>query len=769
MRTVDGSVNLNKLFPRLTIRAKLTIAFVLLAGVPLVLVAGFATRVKVEQLRATAIGGLDHDLQMARLQMEQALHEAEENAAYLAHTVLAGVLEDPRSEELKRAGASTSSFMGYKRTLYQVKLIDGEGQLLLVVRSSGGEVVGESGQATGTYYAYRARSLEPGGQLLLPVELSDGDADAEGTVPAVAILVPLWSEEGAFRGVVVGEAYASSLFAGLESGSPHLPGVTGLVDQEGFFLYHSERKRDWASLLASRAVVDLQREFSSALAAEIMVERGGTLTAGRQIISFAPLSLGSYGTGPLYLYRAVALSTLEGPVRSFMRWVGGAGLVLGALVLGLALVAAGQFTRPIYRLRDGMRELAAGGAPGTLEISTNDELEDLAAEFSTMATSLTEYRHRLEELVAERTRALHETYGELASVLDHSADAVIGLDPDRRIRVWNRAAERLFGYTAAEAAGRDVDGLVGGRSARSRREAAYVERRVAEEGSVVDFRTERVTRSGQLVVVSLSQSVIRDDAGEPLGFSLILRDATLQARLEEQMRRSERLAAVSVMATALAHEVNNPLAIIGNRIECMEREVRGRCPDCELEADLAVLREHAERLMGVTRDLLGLASDDADVSGVVDLGAVIARIARLVERTFTVRGVRLEVACADGALPVLHGNEKALETACLNLVLNAADATPAGGTVRVEARVARGGTELELEVRDTGAGVPAELRERIFEPFFTTKGPRGGTGLGLAVCRTVVERHGGSIRLEVDDGVGSRFVLALPVAAGVPA
>jgi two-component system, cell cycle sensor histidine kinase and response regulator CckA len=452
-----------------------------------------------------------------------------------------------------------------------------------------------------------------------------------------------------------------------------------------------------------------------------------------------------------------------------MRWVGGAGLILGALVLGLALVAASQFTRPIYRLRDGMRELAAGGPPGTLEISTNDELEDLAAEFSTMATSLTEYRHRLEELVAERTRALHETYGELASVLDHSADAVIGLDPERRVRVWNRAAERLFGYTAAEAAGRDVDALVCGQGVRSRREAAYVERRLAEDGSVVDFRTERVTRSGQPVVVSLSQSVIRDDAGEPLGFSLILRDATLQARLEEQMRRSERLAAVSVMATALAHEVNNPLAIIGNRIECMEREVRVRCPDCELEGDLAVLREHAERLMGVTRDLLGLASEDADISGVVDLEAVIARIARLVEQTFTVRGVRLEVGRADGALPALHGNEKALETACLNLVLNAADATPAGGTVRVEARVARGGTELELEVRDTGSGVPVELRERIFEPFFTTKGPRGGTGLGLAVCRTVVERHGGSIRLEVDEGVGSRFVLALPVAAGVPA
>jgi PAS domain S-box-containing protein len=760
-------VNLNKLFPRLTIQAKLTIAFVLLAGVPLVLVAGFATRVKVEQLRATAMGGLDHDLQVARLQMEQALHEAEENVAYLAHTLLANVLDTPSPDRLAAAGRAVSSFMGYKRALYQVKLIDEEGQLLLVARPSGSALVPDEDRVTGTYYAYRARSLSSGGQLLLPVELAGRDLGLDGTIPAVAIVMPIWSAGGVFQGTVAGEAYASALFAGLESGSPHLPGVTGLVDQEGFFLYHSERKRDWASLLASRAVVDLRHEFSPDLAAEVMVGTGGTLTTGKQIVSFSPLSLGEYGTGPLYLYRAVALSTLEAPVRSFMRWVGGAGMLLSGLVLGLAMVAASQFTRPIYRLRDGMRELAAGDEPPRLEITTNDELEDLADEFSSMAMSLTAYRHRLEELVAERTRALHETYGELASILAHSTDAIIGLDPRSCVRVWNRGAESLFGYTAAEAVGRDVDSLLCVDGRKASREAAYLGRQLAAEGAVVDFRTRRVDRSGQVLPVSLSQSVIRDDTGTLLGYSLILRDATLQGRLEEQMRRSERLAAVSVMATALAHEVNNPLAIIGNRIECMEREVGSKCPGCDLEGDLAVLREHTERLIGVTRDLLGLATGDADMTGTVDLEALVQRMSRLVEQTLSAREVRLEVTSPASPLPLLHGNEKALETACLNLVLNAADATPPGGSVHVETRLAREGAEVELEVRDTGAGVPAELRERIFEPFFTTKGPRGGTGLGLAVCRTVVERHGGRIRLESGNGGGSRFILAIPVGAAV--
>jgi PAS domain S-box-containing protein len=762
-------VNLNKLFPRLTIRAKLTIAFVLLAAVPLLLVAGFATRVKVDQLRATAMGALDHDLEMARTRVEQALREAEENVAYLARPLLAEGLADPSVERLAAAGVAVSSFMKYKGSLYQVKLVDAEGDLVLVVRSSGPLPAAENGQPSGMYYAYRARSLEPGGQLLLPVELSSREPALEGTVPAVAIVTALWSPEGDFAGAVVGEVHASALFAGLESGSPHLPGVTGLVDQGGFFLYHTERKREWASLLAERTLVDLQREFSPDLAARIMAGTRGTLTARRQMVSFAPLSLGSYGTGPLYLYRAVGLDALEAPVRGFMTWVGAAGLILGGVVLALALLAASQFTRPIYQLRESMRRLAAGEPSPPLEIETNDELEDLAGEFSTMAGALTDYRHRLEELVGERTRALHETYAELANVLAHSADAIIGLDLDGCVRVWNRGAEVLFGYSADEAVGRGVDSLLRVPGRMATRQWEYLARRLADEGTVVDFRTERADRSGQVIPVSLSQSVIRDEAGKPVGYSLILRDASLQARLEEQMRRSERLAAVSVMATALAHEVNNPLAIIGNRIECMEREVRGRCPDCDLEGDLTVLRQHTERLVGVTRDLLGLTTDEADVTGELDLQEVVERVVRLVEQTFTAREIRLEVAAANGSLPGLQGNEKSMETAFLNLVLNAADATPPGGTVRVEIRLSRSGAEIELEVRDSGRGVPAELRERIFEPFFTTKGPRGGTGLGLAVCRTVVERHGGRIRLESEEGAGSRFIIAIPLAARVPA
>ncbi|MBI4520949.1 MAG: PAS domain S-box protein [Gemmatimonadetes bacterium] len=762
-------LNLNKLFPRLTIRAKLAIAFASLALVPLGVVAAFATRVTVEHLRVIAKASLEHDLEASRAQVQAALQDAEEDVAYLAHAVFEPALARAGEDPGPQAARLASAFLAFKPVLYQVKLVGADGDLLLLARAgSGGEAGAQDpdrGDIAGLYYAYRAERLKAGDRLLLPVELRAevGGSREANPVAAVAILVPIRDAGGSLLGVVVGEAYASVLFSGLEVGSPHLAGETGLVDSSGFFLYHSARKRDWASLLASRAQLDLRTDFSPDLASEIVSGRAGTLpAAANRIVSFAPLSLGRSGTGPLVLFRVVPLSATEAPVRSFLRWVAGGAVLAVTLVLGLAVLAANQLTRPIYRLREGARRLALGEPPQPLQIETNDELEDLAGDFSAMATALSAHRRKLEELVAERTRALRETYAELANVLDHSADAILGLDPDGHIRVWNRGAESLFGHTAAEALGRDADKLLLPRSPHAEREAAHYRRQLAERGAVVNFPTRRVRKGGEPIAVTVTETLMRDESGGPLGNSLIIRDARLQAKLEEQMRRSERLAAASVVAAALAHELNNPLAILGNRIECMARDIRDRCAACFLEDDLAVLREHTARLGHVTGDLLRFASDDRDQFGPVALDQVAARMVRLVDGTFVARGVRLELVSGHDLPPVL-GSEKGLETVCMNLLLNAADATPAGGAVTVRVGLSPASDAVELEVQDSGQGVPPDLGERIFEPFFTTKGPRGGTGLGLTVCRNIVERHAGRIRVESEEGRGARFIVRLPL------
>ncbi len=228
------------------------------------------------------------------------------------------------------------------------------------------------------------------------------------------------------------------------------------------------------------------------------------------------------------------------------------------------------------------------------------------------------------------------------------------------------------------------------------------------------------------------------------------------------MRRSERLSTVSVMAAGLAHEINNPLAILGNRIEIMEREAKTHIDVDRIRKDLAVLGEHVERIRTLTTDLLAFAREEGDDSEALDLGALLERMVRLLERTVRTQGVDIELEIDEG-IPTIPANVKAIETVFVNLIMNAGQATPSGGSITVTAAWRPDKDVVVGKVRDTGPGVPQDLRGRIFEPFFTTKAERGGTGLGLTVCRTVVERHGGTIGLDSSPNGGTCFVVELPV------
>jgi signal transduction histidine kinase len=220
------------------------------------------------------------------------------------------------------------------------------------------------------------------------------------------------------------------------------------------------------------------------------------------------------------------------------------------------------------------------------------------------------------------------------------------------------------------------------------------------------------------------------------------------------------------MAAGLAHEVNNPLGIIGNRIELMRREVKRGVADPEgLRTDLDLLQEHVDRLRKLTGDLLRFARDDEQEPALLSLGSVVERVVGLLERTVVARKVLLHGMPPDLPVPPILGTESAIETLLVNLVMNAADASMEGGQIWVETRVSTSGNAVELEVRDTAGGVPPDLGALIWEPFFTTKGASGGTGLGLAVCRSIMDRHNGRIWVENSGEGGSRFIAAFPVPA----
>ncbi len=758
-------INVNKLFPRLSIRVKLAIAFALVALGPLAVVSFIGARETVFQIEAMARNTLEHDLEMAETETALSLSSAEGHMNLIANVVLGPLLRDGAIPPRERLDAEhvVKTLLATEPTLYQVKLIDADGRYRLLVRASGPPLDAEEMDG-GEYYAWRASSLRPHTRLLFAIEVAGPEEPGlRKPMPAVAILFPVYAPNGEFRGAVVGEAYASALFSHLDHASAGFGGITGLVDGDGHFLYHSLRKRDWATLLAARDRLSVRSDFPADVASAIISGRAGTLmTPDRELVSFRPLSLGTPSRARLSLYRVVPIATVAAPARSFVLLVLGAAGLAALLVLGLAMLAANEFTKPIFRIRDAAWQLARNEPVRQLNVKTNDEFEDLANDFARVAEQVARHRAQREALIAERTRLLEHTHAELADILKHSADGIIGLDPSGVVTIWNDGAERLLGYPASEAIGREINAVLRPSGERARREQVVMRRELERERAVVNFLTEVLAKDGTPIQISLTATLIAGADGGALGSSLIVRDNRLQSRLEDQMRRSERLAAISVMAAGLAHEINNPLAIIGNRIECMQRDVRDKWSDTSLAADLDVLQQHVARLRELTTSLLRFARDDRGEAGPVALGALAESTVALLHRTMAMRRLHLQLHIKPG-VPDVIGYEKAIETVIVNLLLNAADATPPDGTVTLSIRCSADGEAVEIEVRDTGHGLAPELRERVFDPFFTTKGPGHGTGLGLTVCRSIVDRHGGVIVVDTPPDGGCRFVVTIPL------
>lgn len=761
-------VNVNKLFPRLSIRVKLIIAFALIALGPLVVVSYIGARKTVFQIKAKARSALEHDLEMAEAQTAEALNSAESLVDLMTKLALGPLLGGGPASTWARAEDAAevvTTLLASDPTLFQVKLIDAEGRYRLFVRPSGQLRLAPEAEG-GEYYAWRASSLSPGTQLVFPIEVAGAEVNgARKPIAAVAILIPVHGANGAFLGAVVGEGYAASLFSHLDHATPGFAGVTGLVDKDGHFLYHSIWKRNWATLLAARDRVSVQSSFPPEVASAIVSGRSGTvMTSAQEFVSFRPFSFGTSYGATLSLYRVVPFATLAAPVRSFVLAVFLAAGLVTLLVLGLAILAADQFTKPIFRIRDAAWQLARGEPVQPLNVTTNDEFEDLAREFARVAEQVVVHRAQREELIAERTRVLEQTHADLTDILEHSADGIIGLDTVGVVRIWNRGAGRLLGYSIDEAIGKRIDTVLRPSGERAARERGVLQHELDREGAVVNFLTEVLAKDGTPIQITLTETLIMGSDGQRLGTSLIVRDHRFRARLEDQMRRSERLAVISVMAAGLAHEINNPLAIIGNRIECMQNDIRTRWKDSSLAADVDMLQQHVTRLAELTTSLLRFARDDQQDAGTIALDVLAQNAAALLRRTFATREVRLKVT-VEQPVPVVVGYEKAIETVIVNLLLNAADATPPDGTVTLTVRGSADGGAAEIEVRDTGPGIPRALRERVFEPFFTTKDVGHGTGLGLTVCRSIADRHGGSIRLDSPSCGGCRFVVTIPLQA----
>jgi signal transduction histidine kinase len=246
----------------------------------------------------------------------------------------------------------------------------------------------------------------------------------------------------------------------------------------------------------------------------------------------------------------------------------------------------------------------------------------------------------------------------------------------------------------------------------------------------------------------------------------LVTDVSERRSLERAARQHEKLAALATFSAGIAHELNNPIGIISTRIEVMLQDAESQPLSPEVTEDLNVLHRNIQRVIRIARSLLSFARQSPEQRQLVSLNAVVDETLLLVGKQLGQDGIRIAVDLAPAVQPI-WGDANALQQLVTNFLLNARDAMPSGGDLRIESAVdpARNGW-VYLAVADTGDGMSAEQAARIWEPFYTTK--RSGTGLGLSVSRRIIEEHGGTVEVSSELGRGTTFTLRFPIHADPP-
>ncbi len=256
----------------------------------------------------------------------------------------------------------------------------------------------------------------------------------------------------------------------------------------------------------------------------------------------------------------------------------------------------------------------------------------------------------------------------------------------------------------------------------------------------------------------------------PNALLLTLEQAMRQVRLHEEKRElsrraqiTEKLAAVGTMTAGLSHEIRNPLNAAALQLSVLERRVRRLSEELQpgLLEPLLLVRDEIRRLDHILEDFLQFARPREFRPEPVEVRPLLRRVVDLLGSQADARQVRLELEAGEGGqVPPVSGEEERLRQVLINLTLNALEATPAGGLVRLS--LSRDGDLARITVDDSGPGVPQEVRDRIFEPFFTTKAQ--GSGLGLPIVHAIVTQHGGTLEVGTSPEGGARFLLQLPLA-----
>lgn len=608
--------------------------------------------------------------------------------------------------------------LGRQRLLRYVRLVDADGKVVLhLPYPRTGDVI----PPVGTAFQIAAWSKTPyysdvygaaGGQIILAVPVLGTDDRFLGA--ALAAVEPAALDE-LLREVPMGK----SAFA-------------LLVDRYGTIAGDSSGRWNGQSLTAHNVGRDLYLERFGA--------REEQFQGVDTVLTFQPLGLMPWG-----LVVGEPLQDALAPVSRLSNVLAKGFLVIVLLGVAGVLLGSLRVVRPLRQLIALANDFRQGMLWRRAEVSGDGEVSSLARTMNEMAEAIQRER---------QTVLSKEQY--LGDLLQGIPYCIITTDTAGRVTFLNRAAEELTGWSAAEAVGQLTQEL----PFKERPDDWVLLETLQSQAAVLDRETYVLDRAGQRHIVQLQATKLWDREGRQAGAVAVFRSITELRELESLVQRNERLAALGQLTAGIGHELKNPLAIISALTQMLQIELAaGGNPD-SLVADLVA---ETQRMDVLLRDLLEFSRGSSAKLSSCWIGEVLGDLTGLLRHRIVHQRIVLSREFEPNLAPVV-GDRARLRQAFLNILVNALDAMPTGGTLTIRAfSVERNGRSgISVLVSDTGAGIPERRLERIFNPFYSTK--QEGTGLGLAIVNEIITQHDGLVTAESVEGQGTTMICWLPLS-----
>jgi two-component system, sporulation sensor kinase E len=413
------------------------------------------------------------------------------------------------------------------------------------------------------------------------------------------------------------------------------------------------------------------------------------------------------------------------------------------IMLILSYWLVGALIRPLKDILWKVNEVSSVRFQKPIQIKRKDEFGLLALKINAMSQNLSIYMNKLRRAFEENRRMKEQ----LESFINHTSDAIHLFDHEGKLIQVNRAFNLLFGYEEEEAIGLINPTLPDSHMDEQRRVMKQL-----QAGKVLQaFETMRVNKAGDLIPVSETISLIRDSEGTIRAFASISRDMRSRNKMEELLRRSEKLTTVGQLAAGVAHEIRNPLTTLRGFLQLQKETQRLSISHVHL------MLSELDRINLIVGEFLILAKPQAVRFMVKDARAVLQDVIALMNSEALLHNIEFTVTVTEEEC-LISCEENQLKQVFINLLKNAIEAMPGGGFIHLH--IASKREYIAITITDEGEGIPEEMISKIGDPFFT--GKETGTGLGIMVSQRIISSHKGTLEIKSKVGVGTTVKVLLP-------